>query len=192
MKIDEFYKRKRINKIRGFLSEKGLTAFELLFVVGIIGILVGILIPNITKYKIVANEAGAKKSIQSLRDAELEYIEQDLDINGIRDYATDLSSLSTQGVELLDDTFNGSEATSDTSANCARPKTGYCFAFDSGYVSSKDDNFGWKASPSSVKVTGDNDLSVYSDGKIRCSVSTQNKGDEGKFEANAISGLCSW
>jgi prepilin-type N-terminal cleavage/methylation domain-containing protein len=59
-------------------GEKGFTLIELLVVAAIIGILLAIAIPNLIKARMSANEASARKSMQTLRDAEGEYFEQDL------------------------------------------------------------------------------------------------------------------
>jgi type II secretory pathway pseudopilin PulG len=50
-----------------------------LVVAAIIGILLAIAIHNIIKARISANEANARKAMQTLRDAEAIYFEQDLD-----------------------------------------------------------------------------------------------------------------
>ncbi len=63
-------------------GEKGFTLIELLVVAAIIGILLAIAIPNLIKARMSANEANARKSMQTLRDAEGEYFEQDLDDDG--------------------------------------------------------------------------------------------------------------
>ena len=57
----------------------GFTLIEVLDVAAIIGILLAITIPNLIKARMSANEASARKSMQTLRDAEYEYSEQDFD-----------------------------------------------------------------------------------------------------------------
>ena len=70
-------------------GEKGYTLIELLIVCAIIGIILAIAIPNLIKARISANEANGRKAMQTLRDAEGEFFEQDMDNNATRDY-TDL------------------------------------------------------------------------------------------------------
>src|SRR3972149_104426 len=74
---------------RGRRGEKGYTLIELLIVCAIIGIILAIAIPNLIKARISANEANARKAVQTLRDAEAEFFEQDLDNDGTRNF-TDL------------------------------------------------------------------------------------------------------
>jgi prepilin-type N-terminal cleavage/methylation domain-containing protein len=75
-----------MNKIKIKHNIKGFTLIELLVVAAIIGILLAIAIPNLIKARMSANEASARKSMQTLRDAEFQYFEADLDNNGVRDF----------------------------------------------------------------------------------------------------------
>ncbi|MGH7800172.1 MAG: prepilin-type N-terminal cleavage/methylation domain-containing protein [Thermodesulfobacteriota bacterium] len=74
---------------RGRRGEKGYTLVELLVVCAIIGIILAIAIPNLTKARLSANEANARKAMQTIRDAESMFFEQDMDNDGTRNY-TDL------------------------------------------------------------------------------------------------------
>jgi prepilin-type N-terminal cleavage/methylation domain-containing protein len=132
-------------------GERGYTIIELLIVAAIIGILLAIAIPNLIKARISANEANARKAMQTLRDAEGEFFEQDADNNGTRDY-TDLigddpptvdgslrcpddgsgvsTATCTEQDALVDNSFVGALAAADGtaagSAVCTNSKAGYC------------------------------------------------------------------
>ena len=133
-------------------GERGYTIIELLIVAAIIGILLAIAIPNLIKARISANEANARKAMQTLRDAEGEFFEQDADNNGTRDF-TDLigddpptvdgslrcpddgsgvpTATCTEQDALVDNSFVGAltgvgDGTSATTADCTDSKAGYC------------------------------------------------------------------
>jgi len=65
--------------MRSLYNNEGVTLIELMIVAGIISILLAIAVPNLLRTRISANEANARKAIQTLRDAEYEYFEQELD-----------------------------------------------------------------------------------------------------------------
>jgi prepilin-type N-terminal cleavage/methylation domain-containing protein len=185
-------------------GEKGFTLIELLVVAAIIGILLAIAIPNLIKARMSANEANARKAMQTLRDAEGEYFEMDLDDNGNRDFidvigviTVDVPSLRDPqgtGLEedaLLDGSFEGASDTGGT--DCGDPKAGYCIRWDPAVVANANalfDDFGWQTSMTSQNKVGRRDFSVYGDGVIRCDVSTAATSAAGTFEADRTDPGC--
>jgi prepilin-type N-terminal cleavage/methylation domain-containing protein len=132
-------------------GQKGYTLIELLIVAAIIGILLAIAIPNLIKARISANEANARKAMQTLRDAEGEFFEQDIDNNGKRDFTNYIGTLDaatdpgdslrcpdpavsggcTEQDALVDNSFVGAltgvgDGTAATTADCPDSKAGYC------------------------------------------------------------------
>jgi len=181
-------------------GQKGFTLIELLVVAAIIGILLALAIPNLLKARQSANEANAKKMMQTLRDAEGEYFEQDLNNDGDRNYTDavgvvalpgaanslrDPSGLAVDETDALVDSsfvgadeFAGAGAGQGTVGNlCNSAKAGYCISHDTAGANANAngaatgfDDFGWSASPTSVNKTGRRSFSVYGDGAIRCEV----------------------
>ena len=142
---------KVIKEIEG---ENGYTVLELLVVAAIIGILLAIAIPNLYKARISANEANARKAMQTLRDAEAEFFEQDMNNSGSRDYVDAIGDGTIENTlrcpanppgtscsvtdQLVDGSFtfadinggvSGGTGTGDAST-CLDSKAGYCLVAD--------------------------------------------------------------
>lgn len=200
----------------GRKTEKGFTLIELLVVAAIIGILLALAIPNLLKARQSANEANARKSMQTLRDAEGEYFEQDLNDAGGRDFTGLIgnegtaNSLRQPGAAytdadaLVDSSFENADIDGGTTVGdgtgtanaCGDPKAGYCITGDFSGLTASDaanngyQDFGWEASPTSVNKVGRRDFSVYGDGVIRCTVSQETTGDPGTFSATRGTSGC--
>lgn len=185
-----------------FDKNKGFTLIELLIVATIIGLLLALAIPNLLKARISANHANAKKSLQTIRDAEYEYYTLDLDNDGNSNFTNIVGTLSTDNSlrcpdtpcdvfdALIDSTFEDME-TIGASADCIDPHAGYCLKFsDAVSFSSLDYDFAWAVSPASVNKTGTLDMVVFADNVIRCTVSTMSTSSEGQFQATRSSLVC--
>ncbi|HSE83854.1 MAG TPA: type II secretion system protein [Thermodesulfobacteriota bacterium] len=184
-----------MSKLRDKQNKNGFTVVELLIVAAFIGVLLAIAIPNLFKARIASNEANARKAMQTLRDAEAEFYEQDLDDDG-RDYTDQITgSESLRDPEgtgdeedaLIDSTFEDAAASGNT-AQCNDSKAGYCIRFaqdvDVTDPSVLQTEYGWEASMIAVRRTGIKDFAVYQDGVIRCTASLEETGEVGKFQAN--------
>jgi prepilin-type N-terminal cleavage/methylation domain-containing protein len=189
-------------------AQKGFTLIELLVVAAIIGILLALAIPNLLKARISANEANARKSMQTIRDAEAEYAEQDLDGNSKREYTLTIGNLSTEGSlrcpsiplglstcteedALIDSTFEKAFDSDNTSADCNDPKAGYCIKVgDQADFGSTDYDFGWEAGFIAYDKTGRKDFSIYGDGTVRCTLPSLARNAPSNYDASRQSPGC--
>ena len=188
-------------------DQTGFTVVELLIVALIIGILLAIAIPKLFVARFSANEANTRKAMQTLRDGESLYFEQDLDDDGLRNYTSQIGNMTTgktlrcppsggnctEEDSLLDSTFESAVSTGAL-ADCVDPKAGYCIQFASD-VDATDPltlqaEYGWKASMTSARKTGRRDFAVYADGVIRCALSLEIIGAPGVFQADRTSNAC--
>jgi len=186
-------------------KQEGYTLIELLVVAMVIGLLLAIAVPNLMRARISSNEANARKGLQTIRDAEALYFNQDLDDDGVTNYTAEIGDLVTSGTlrcpkapcnsldSLIDDTFQDAVA-SGNQANCINPKTGYCYKFsdeialsDSGILEA---DFGWESSMKLVNKTGRKDFIVFSDGTIRCTLSLGATSTFGTYSASRSSSAC--
>ncbi len=156
---------------RGINKESGFTLLELLIVAAILGIIIAIAIPNLLGARKNANVVSAKKSIDSIRVAEVMYY------NNHGRYANNAADLA------VNDYVSDSSLRDAMQSSC-KPKSGYCFRPDSAIVSSYE--FGWQAAPVNVNNIADVAVAVYTDGVIRCATAAKAK----EYEADATSPSC--
>jgi len=189
-------------------KEQGFTVIEVLVVAAIIGVLLALSIPQLIKARISANEANARKALQTLRDAEAEYFHQDLDSDGIISYTNRIGSLGEAGTlrdpggsgdegdALVDSSFTNAvvdDGSPSKNAICSDDKAGYCLSWSEDVPTDLNTlrvDFGWEASMTSAHKTGRRDYAVYGDSVIRCTVTGLPIDTPGNFSATRASGAC--
>jgi len=181
---------------------------ELLIVLAVIGILIALALPNLQKAKMSANEANAKKSMQSIRDAEATYWDLDLDDDNTKNFTSLIGTLTTanslRGLDgsadedeaLIDSTFEGAVqddgvgaamGSGGDTAICIGPITGYCIAPDNEGFNSPEFDFGWGATPIKSQVSGRRAYVIYEDGVVRASLQNASKNAPGVYSADSSS-----
>jgi len=74
-------------------KEKGFAGIELAIIIGLIGVLHGIVVPNLLAARRGANEAAALGSLRTLVTAQAFFYDRDSDKDGIKNYAQTLNAL---------------------------------------------------------------------------------------------------
>lgn len=189
-------------------KEHGFTLIEVLTVAVIMGVLLALSIPQLIKARISANESNARKALQTLRVAEVEYFHQDLDTDGILSYTNRIGSLGEAGTlrdpsgsgnesdSLIDSSFKNAVVVDGSPSNkaaCSDDKAGYCISWSEDVptdLTVLKIDFGWEASMTSVRKTGRRDFAVYGDAVIRCSLSSLITNSPGNFSATKASNVC--
>ena len=154
-----------------------------------------------------ANHANAKKTMQTLRDAEYLFFEGDLNNSGSRDFTNLIGNSSTPSSlrcpsnapcdefeALIDSSFDSSVVSSGvTVSDCADPKAGYCVKFSDEITTALlTGDFGWEVSPIAVGKTGRYDYVIFAERAMHCTVSTQPDSSHGSFEAQRTSTVCDY
>lgn len=160
---------------QGNNRESGFTLLELLIVAAILGIIIAIAIPNLLGARKNANVVSAKKSIDSIRIAEVMYY------NSNGKYSNDPTTLAIN--DYISDSSLRDAMVAEGATTCDKPKSGYCFK-PSGITNPYE--FGWLGAPLDANNIADTALAVYTDGVIRC----KKVDGKNKFEADATSPSC--
>ncbi len=147
--------------------------------------------------------------MQTIRDAEAEYFEMDLDGNNSREYTLTIGNLTTEFSlrcpsfntvtgdcteedALIDSSFETAEDGDGAApADCPDEKAGYCIIVgDPSDFGSTDYDFGWETGFRAFDKTGRKDFSLYGDGTIRCTLAALARGAPSNYDASRQSPGC--